>query len=181
MDRTIASRRFSAFLLAAAALLAGCADQDELPSEPTLTPAFAAARADYRHALATLRRVTARYHDLDAALADGFVLLHPCEERPGEGPVGAVYAHFGRVLDGVIDPAAPDALIYEPSGKGRARLVGVEFAIPMAMTPEPPVFFGAEFQAEEEFGVYALHAWVWRKNPEGMFAESNPRVSCDAQ
>ena len=42
----------------------------------------------------------------------------------------------------------------------------------------PPQFLGATFQSEDEFGVFALHAWVWRSNPEGLFAETNPRVSC---
>lgn len=111
-------------------------------------------------------------------MADDFVLLHPCESRPGEGPVGIVYVNFARLLDGVIDPALPDALIYEPGDNGQVKLVGVEFAIPYGMAPQPPTFMGAQFQPEDEFGVYALHAWVWRENPEGMFAESNPRVSC---
>jgi len=26
--------------------------------------------------------------------------------------------------------------------------------------------------------VFALHTWVWRSNPEALFAETNPRVSC---
>jgi hypothetical protein len=145
-------------------------------------PDLAAGRGrEVWRAIATMRRVTARYHDLNAALADGFVLLHPCEERPDEGPVGAVYVHMGR-LDGRIDARAPEALIYEPAKKPgrRARLVGVEFAIPYTAwtRSKPPQFLGQTFQKEDEFGVWALHAWVWRHNPEGMFAESNPRVSC---
>jgi len=28
--------------------------------------------------------------------------------------------------------------------------------------------------------VFGLHVWVWRHNPEGMFATTNPNVSCDA-
>ena len=167
---------------AAVMLLAACADHAPVqPIQPPSVDAPHAARQsrDIESAVATLRRVTARYHDLEAAKADGFVLLHPCENRPDEGPVGIVYVHMGRLLDGVIDPESPDALIYEPEGK-RPRLVGVEFALPYPFWTgeEPPVFLGNSFQREDEFGVYALHAWVWRHNPEGMFAETNPRVSC---
>jgi hypothetical protein len=25
---------------------------------------------------------------------------------------------------------------------------------------------------------YDLHVWLWKHNPEGMFAQFNPRVSC---
>jgi hypothetical protein len=131
-------------------------------------------------ALATLRRVTARYHRLSVAREDGFVLLHPCEARGNEGPVGTVYVQMDRLLDGVIDPELPDALIYEPRTDGDPRLVGVEFAIPYALwtQQQPPTFLGATFQREDEFGAFALHAWVWRNNPEGLFAETNPTVSC---
>jgi hypothetical protein len=61
--------------------------------------------------------------------------------------------------------------------------VGVEFAIPYALWTRdlPPKFLGVPFQPEDEFGVFALHVWVWRNNPEGMFAESNPNVSCGVE
>jgi hypothetical protein len=170
-------------VLAASLLLAACADGAPLaPDAPLAASARRgppAAGAEHR-ALATLRRATARYHDVRAAVADGFVLLHECEVRPGEGPVGILYVHMGRLLDGAIDPALPDALLYEPARRGRPKLVGVELAVPYALWSgaAPPAFLGAEFQREEEFGVFALHVWVWRHNPEGMFAEANPRVSC---
>jgi hypothetical protein len=165
--------------------MAGCADEAPLaPDETAFAAQFARLpRKEADGAIATLRRVTARYHDINVAFADGFVLLHPCEDRPGEGPVGSVYVHFGRLLDGIIDPETPDALIYEPGRNGRERLVGVEFAIPYVLwSPQsPPEFLGAVFQPEDEFGVWALHVWLWRNNPEGLFAESNPHVSCAAE
>lgn len=173
-------------LVAAAALSLACADEQPLAPEPAVQPTMEAASlpaaAGMNQVLATLRRVTARYHDLDAALADGFVFLHPCEDRPGEGPVGIVYIHPGRMLDGAIDPSLPDALLYEPTSNGKPTLTGVEMVVPHALWPsqDPPTFLGATFQTEEEFGVYGLHVWIWRHNPEGMFAQSNPRVSCAA-
>jgi hypothetical protein len=164
-------------LLSTAALLA-CANDDTMA--PAQDPAIAAqfAAIDNEPGIDALRNATDRYHNLKAAIDDGFVLLHPCEDRPGEGPVGTVYVHLGRLLDGVIDPNLPDALIYEPRNGGE-KLVGVEFALPYAMSPTPPQFMGATFQREDEFGVWALHVWVWLKNPNGMFAEANPRVSCN--
>jgi hypothetical protein len=170
--------------LTAVAALGACADESSVaptPEQSSQVQMAATTGNSGDNAIATLRRVTARYHNLDAAIADGFVLLHPCEEREGEGPVGAVYAHFGRVLDGVIDPQLPDALVYEPSQNGKPKLVAVEFAQPYPFAPQAPTFMDATFQREDEFGVWALHIWVWRSNPEGMFAESNPRVSCDAE
>lgn len=132
--------------------------------------------------LLTIKRVTAPYRDINAAIADGFVLLHGCEERGEERPVGAVYVHMGRLVDGRIDPSLPDALIYEPLANGKLTLVGAEFAIPYSLwtRDKAPVFDGATFQREDEFGVFALHAWVWRRNPNGMYAETNPLVTCQS-
>ena len=172
-----------ATLVAVATLVAACAAEAPVaPEMPALRAANTRADAEGARALAALRRATARYHDLKAATDDGFVFLHGCESRPDEGPVGAVYVHPGR-LDGVIDPTMPEALIYEPGENGSARLVGVELAVPyVAWTnAQPPEFLGAAFQPEDEFGVWGLHIWLWRQNPEGLFAESNPRVSCAAE
>ena len=170
-------------MIATAALLAACADHVPTALMSETSPRHSlgrAERAEYEATIATMRRATARYHDLDVAIADGFFQLHPCESLPGEGPVGILYVHLGRLADGRIDPAEPDALLYEPSATGQPRLVGVEFAV-FDVGQAPPELLGAMFQREAEFGVFALHAWVWRHNPEGMFAETNPRVSCGAE
>ena len=180
-------------LLPALALAAACggdqslapAAERQLAARLSAIPVHAGAQAGAQQALATLRRVTARYHDVDAAIADGFVFFHGCEVRPGEGAVGTLYVHFDRLMDGVIDPARPDALVYEPSRTtgGKPTLVAAELAVPIALWSQPgaPTFLGAEFQAEEEYGVYGLHVWIWRNNPEGLFAEANPQVSCGAE
>lgn len=169
--------------IATATLLAACADHAPTAPAPEMIARHSlgmAERGEYEATIATMRRTTARYHDLDVAIADGFFQLHPCESLPGEGPVGILYVHLGRLADGRIDPAQPDALLYEPSATGQPRLVGVEFAV-LDVGQAPPELLGATFQREAEFGVFALHAWVWRHNPEGMFAETNPRVSCGAE
>jgi hypothetical protein len=173
--------RTSAVIFAGAVALAACSDGAPVAPEtyaasPGLT-SFTPQEKD--QSIVTLRLATKRYRDLQNAIDDGFVLLHDCEVRPGEGPVGTVYVHFGRVLDGVVDPTLPDALIYEPQKSGRLALVGVEFAVLISSEDQdPPTFLGVPFQREDEFGVFALHAWVWRPNPNGLFAETNPRVSC---
>jgi hypothetical protein len=151
------------------------------PTGRPVVPHLAKNPADDVTALvATLQRATARYHNLDAALADGFVFLEACESRGDEGPVGTVYVNLGRLLDGVADPSSPDALLYEPRANDRPRLAGVELAVPYALwaLEATPTLLGATFQREDEFGVFGLHIWVWRDNPEGLFARTNPRISC---
>ena len=121
-------------LICSAALFAACVD--DAPTAPLqeneIATQFAAVTSEA--GLDALRNATDRYHRLKAATDDGFVLLHPCEDRPGEGPVGTVYVHIGRLLDGVIDPNLPDALIYAAHEErrreaGRCRVRGAVRAL----------------------------------------------------
>jgi len=200
MKTTTAHRAAHPFaLMAAVVLLAGCGDRALGPGRQLdrsapgdlrpqdATPAslayLASLTAEQHRAISTLRRVTARYHDVDAAIADEFVFLHPCEVRPGEGAVAALYIHPGHLLDGQIDPERPDALLYAPTRNGRLRLVGVELAVFYDDWPEaqPPHFLGVTFQREDEFQVFGLHVWVWQHNPNGLFAEANPHITCGTE
>ena len=180
--------RINLSLTLAAVVLGACADPNPAaPSEPAakslpavVLQAVNGQGADAVRVLTTMAQATARYHDVAAALADDFVFLHGCETRGDEGPVGIVYINMGRLTDGAIDPAKPDGLIYEPRKNGKPKLIGVEFATPYALwsNPQPPTFLGRSFQAEDEFGVWGLHVWLWSVNPEGLFAESHPGVTC---
>lgn len=184
-EMNIRTRFSSPLALAAAMTLAGCADGAlTAPIRPPAAAAPAAAlAADHNATIAELRRATARYHNLAAAEADGFVpVITECEQREGEVAVAIPYVSLERLLDGALEPSLPDALLYEPSEKGTLTLVGVEMLVPYPLwtSPEPPRFLGVPLQREDEFGVFGIHVWIWRHNPAGMFAVENPRVSCGA-
>lgn len=132
--------------------------------------------------LATFRRATARYHRVEAAIADGFVQILPCLANPaGEGAIGIPYANLDR-FDGVIDLSEPEILFYEPQQDGTLRLVGGEPVVPIDMWTgsEPPSLFGREFHRNEEHGLYGLHMWVWRHSPDGVFSFWNDNVTCES-
>jgi hypothetical protein len=144
--------------------------------------------------LAELRRATARFHRFEAAYAAGYTVLFdpdgagpasPCLSRPGEGAMGYHYVNPTLLFDDEIDEAAPEALIYEPTGNGELRLVGVEYVVPFAFRgpgeAPPELFGGEEFvpNSDPGFDLWALHAWVWRHNPGGTFSPWNPSVSCE--
>lgn len=200
MNKTVShSLGRSLTIAAVAAMFAACADQTPaapklaVPNTAQLDKSYGDGNdndhdgghdhdRDLQRDIETLKRVTDRYHNVEVAKRDSFVLLHSCETRLNDEPVGTVYVNMKRLTDGVINVEKPDALIYEPGPKG-LKLVGVEFAIPFSLwtQPTPPKFHGATFQREDEFGVFALHAWVWRSNPDGLFAEINPRVTCGTE
>ena len=124
------------------------------------------------HEIARARQGSAKYHDFDRALADGFVFLH-CEE--GEG---LEFVNFA-ILDCTFDIEQPEALHYIQQGN-KMKLVGVEYAMPVACTATPPEGVTGdedewEFMAEG-LPIWAMRAAIWLPNPNGMFAEDNPKI-----
>ena len=86
----------------------------------------ASARADE---LAAVRAATARFHDFDKAAAAGYGLFYVCTDEAGQGAMGQHYVNGGLVGDAVLDPRAPEAIMYEPLPGGGQRLVGVEWVV----------------------------------------------------
>jgi hypothetical protein len=125
--------------------------------------------------LAQVRAATARYHDIEVALAEGFVLPPGghCVGGP-EGAMGYHYVHLGRI--GQLEPTLPQALLYFPGPNGRLRLVGVEY-----LSPVGGELFGQAFTDSSPLGPNtALHVWLWQGNPAGVFAPYNANLSCPA-
>ena len=134
-----------------------------------------------------VRRVTEKYQDVSVATAAGYALFLGCVSSPQVGAMGIHYVNAELVGDGKIDAARPEALMYEPRG-GKLELVGVEYIVLASAwdgtSKTPPTLMGQLFHynpAPNRYGIpafYALHVWAWRSNPDGVFADWNPRVSC---
>ncbi len=175
-------------LLAAIALLGGCGGEHaRTPTEATvqLQPqvlASSAPSASVSQDLATLRQVTASFHNFANAAAAGWsAQITPCMASPA----GGMGFHYGNValIDGTARVDQPELLLYEPESNGQLRLVAVEYIIPYTLRSRdatPPVLFGREFKQNDTFQLWALHAWVWKDNPSGIFADWNPLVTCPA-
>lgn len=174
----------------AVAFLIGCGSDAPVTEARTSQlraelPAAVAERfgAEVERDLATLRRVTAPFHNFDAATHAGWSApITACMVDPaGAGGMGF---HYGNttLIDGSAQVDRPQLLLYEPEENGRLRLVAVEYIIPYTFhsrDAEPPVLFGQQFQRNDVFQLWGLHAWVWKANPSGIFANWNPRVSCE--
>jgi hypothetical protein len=138
--------------------------------------------------LIAVRRATAKYRNVKAAIADGFVPVGGCTELPGVGGMGYHYMNVANVEDGVLEPTKPELLVYVPTEDG-LRLAAAEYFQAdadqnLATDSDRPSLFGVPFDGPmlgHEPGMpihYDLHAWVWYRNPSGVFAPWNPRVSC---
>jgi hypothetical protein len=161
------------FLLASAIALAACRDSDAVAPLAD-APAAAAVQAD-PHAglpheeLAQAKAAAGRYHDIRQAIADGYE------------DIGVVIPNMGRhflkdgLLDGSFDADHPELLVYTPDS---AKLVAVEYAVPIALSPQAPEGFQGTGDQWVQFGgtLWTLHAWVWDDNPDGVFNPTNNRV-----
>ena len=139
----------------------------------------------------TVQRAVERYRDPADADAQGWKSANACVSGPEEGAMGVHFVNFALV-DGKPEVKSPEALIYEVKN-GRARLVGVEYIVPVAAwnpaagEPPVPVLEGQVFHFNDSpnrFGLpafYELHVWAWRDNPNGAFADWNTGVSCEGR
>lgn len=154
---------------------------------PTTDPVTADATLGAQ--IAALRRATARFHRPEVAEAAGYDVLvrHPttgaaCLDHPTDGGMGRHYLNPRLAENDDVRVASPEVLIYEPMVNGRLRLVGVEYVVPYAVRgplESPPRLFGREFLHNPTFGLWMLHVYAWKNNPEGMFATWNPSISCE--
>lgn len=166
-----------------------------MPTASALTPQSEQDRAqDFLSQPATglveaVREATAKYKDVNKAMADGYVPVLGCVSSPEEGGMGAHYLKASLLGDDV-DAAHPQLLVYEPLGNGRLQLVAVEY-LTIAENWDanhtdgsPPILMGQLFDymsGPNRFRLpafYSLHVWAWKFNPMGVFSMWNPRVSC---
>ena len=162
---------------------------------PLLVIAGYAAASNARSDAAVASAATARFHDLEAAQAAGYVghvqelSGATCIAQPGEGAMGDHFAN-PSLIDGVIEAAAPEVLVYEQRNDGTYKLVALEYLVfvsawEAAGNSSPPSLFGRTFDfvgTPNRYGLpafYALHAWIWKPNPSGLLHAWNPNVSCE--
>ena len=143
--------------------------------------------------LAKVRQVTAKYHDVNVALADGFVPTPDCVQLP-DGGMGIHYINPARLMDPAVNILEPEILLYVESGDS-LKLLGVEYFygigapgselkdVPQPYPPSPIVFGRPldgpmEKHEPDQPPHYDLHVWLWKGNPSGIFAPFNPNVSC---
>jgi len=182
------------------------------------TPASLGAQtpASGEPSLDDVRAATARFRDVEVALAEGYI-RDPGNFCDGAGAMGlpaelgAMGIHFFRPdLLGISGPPnprvdgngthtdflRPAVLIYEPQQDGSLELVAVENLVFLAAwaaagNKQAPSFQGVAWDRMEDDPAtpldeahmfaphYDRHVWVWRENPNGVFAQFNPAVTCE--
>ena len=158
-------------------------------ARPTMT-------ADLQRDLARVRAATAKFHDVEAAVAAGYELgwvngagtriVAGCVAHATAGAMGYHYFNAELMRDDSVEASTPEVLVYAPTPDGGRRLVAVEWVVrgPQSNPPGPsrvPSVLGMDMHVlapPPGPAFYLTHAWVWAPNPDGMFADWNPRISC---
>ena len=168
------SRRLPVLVLLAALLAAtaGCGSYEVKDSEQ-------------RARLDTIREATSVYKDVNAAISAGYRPVPGCAESDNEsGAVGQAYTNLRLNRDQQIDLLRPELLFYEEKASAaQPVLVGVGYQVPDEDQRPPEIALGhldgpIPAQGPGQQDRFELHAWVHRRNPDGVLATWNPDVSC---
>jgi hypothetical protein len=76
---------------------------------------------------------------------------------------------------GALSRTHPEALVYEVRS-GSLKLVAVEYIVKMSDSASAPTFLGQTMIANNDLGLWTLHAWIWRDNPLSIFETYNSNV-----
>jgi hypothetical protein len=189
----VASFTVAALAMGLTSSVVSAADQDDLSAD------FAMHGDHYSHVdsplIRKVRYATAKYKNINVALykEKGWAVATPCVSGPDHGAMGIHVVQGSRIADGVLDPTAPEALIYEPLPNGYFRLVGVEFIqladdwaarYPNGGVPSLDGNLMNLVGSPNRYGLpafYELHVWAWEDNPSGNFSDWNNHVTCEKQ
>lgn len=120
------------------------------------------------------RAATAKYRNFNKAIEDGYADINVVMPNMG-------YHYLkSAILDAKFEIRKPELLVYNKTHDGGMQLVALEYAVPIALSPNaPPDGFAGDhdvWKYDTAFQLWTLHAWVWRFNPDGVFNPTNPLV-----
>jgi hypothetical protein len=186
----IFARRLTLALAASAMFSVGCGatDEDSQPQVEMSDDEMISAdleKLDAKQAAQwdAVKKALTKYKDVNVALAEGYIPVSPCEALPGQGGMGFHYLHPGLAQDLASDPLKPEILLYAPAKDGGLTLLGPEYFQADAGQGRPSLngqaFDGPMPGHSPDMPVhYDLHVWLFKYNPDGLFAVWNTNVKC---
>ena len=129
--------------------------------------------------LGSVKDATAKFNSTNQAIKSGYEADEHCVSVPGLGGMGYHWVNFSLV-DPVLDPLKPEAVLYATAPNGKLRLIALEYIVinvgqPRPMFGDQPMDIGG---APIPVPHWTLHVWLYEHNPSGMFAPFNPNVTC---
>src|SRR5262245_32888373 len=135
------------------------------------------------------RAATAKYQDQSVAILEGYRRIG--RDFPA---MGEHWIRLALLFDDKVDAEHPEVLTYVPVGGG-SKLTGVAYALPLLPGESPPDLPAPKDAWHDHFRtiedetvlplhhlpadassmprIAMLHAWIWTRNPAGVFAADN--------
>jgi hypothetical protein len=135
------------------------------------------------------RTATAKYQDQSVAILEGYRRIGRDFPAMGEHWIRLAFLFAGK-----IDAEHPEVLTYVPVDGG-SKLTGVAYALPLLPGESPPDLPAPKDAWHDHFRtiedetvlplhhvhagassmprIAMLHAWIWTRNPDGVFAADN--------
>jgi hypothetical protein len=119
-----------------------------------------------------------RFTDVRTAIAEGYRTTGTYITGT-DGALGVPFVNVG-VSD--LDPERPQAVLYTLTEDATYEAVGLKWFVPAEDRSSPPSLFGKTFSGPHTSDTsiipehYALHVWLYRENPDGLFARYNPAL-----
>lgn len=151
-------------------------ERSQMNPDPELLTYYSGLDPQTMQELQQARAATAKYRNIENAFRDNYV------------DIGLVMPNMGyhfmksRLVDPVFEITKPELLVYNKTQAGNFELVAVEYAVPIdpnSPNTPPDGFTGTADQWDFNTlntGLWTLHAWVWKNNPDGVFNMTNPLV-----
>lgn len=163
-------------ILTSALILSACGGTEPQIDDPIDTSSaeicgYQGLSAQQEADIQAAREATGRYHNFDNAVADGYVDTGlPCINGQG-------YHYIRPDLLNTYDVTQPTALLYDT----KFRLVALEWVTPVdSVDGVRPTLFGEIYHGPVlDPPLFVLHVWAQKCNANGVFADSNPAVSCN--
>ena len=140
--------------------------------------AYAGSAQAHTDGLDDVRAATGSFHSTSQAEAAGYGDPGlPCFDSPSTNQGMGFHLVNGDLLDdgGQLSRTHPEALVYEMHD-GTLKLVAVEYIVKKSDSATAPHFLGQQMIENKALGLWTLHAWIWRKNPQSLFASYNANV-----
>ena len=135
---------------------------------------------------ARARVATERFKDVNTAVAESYVKVGPDFPAMGEH-----WVNGELIMRGELDPSRPAILTYTTIA-GRPTLTGIVYALALKRGETPPMLprgagwhdhvgsideesllFGHDHHSDDDIRLVVMHAWIWQRNPAGIFATDN--------
>lgn len=148
----------------------------------------AAQPRDASHAqfIESARRATARFRDIEVAIAESYVKVGPDFPAMGEH-----WVNGELLMKAQLDPTRPAILTYVMID-GKRSLTGAVYALALRSGERPPASLGGQWHdhvgtvdeesllfghdrvsGDDDLRLVVMHAWLWVENPAGMFVTDN--------